>query len=144
MLRAAVANKTEVGLRAKAAMESGQLVTDDIVIGIIKDNLDRRDCKKGFVLDGFPRTMAQANALDEMLREKGTAIDSCVMLDVPDSVLEERITGRWIHKASGRSYHTKFAPPKVAGIDDVTGAPQNSFFLSLYHMIEYFTNLMQQ
>ena len=121
MLRAAMAAKTPVGLKAKAKINAGQLVDDQIVIDLIKDNLERRDCQKGFVLDGFPRTMAQATALDQMLREKGTAIDSCVMLDVPDGVLEERITGRWIHKPSGRSYHTKFAPPAVAGIDDVTG-----------------------
>lgn len=121
MLRAAVAAGTEMGRKAKAAMDAGGLVSDDIVVGIIKDNLSRPDCSKGFILDGFPRTIGQAEKLDELLKSKGKKIDQIVELNVPDSVLVERITGRWIHKPSGRSYHTKFNPPKVAGIDDVTG-----------------------
>jgi adenylate kinase len=123
MLRSAVAAKTELGLRAKEKMNAGKLVDDEIVVGLIKDNLNRSDCSKGFVLDGFPRTTVQAEALDTMLQEKGKKIDTVIALTVPDSILEERITGRWIHKASGRSYHTKFAPPKVAGLDDETGEP---------------------
>eukprot|EP00939_MAST-03C_sp_MAST-3C-sp1_P001774 g1774.t1 len=135
MLRAAVKAKTPVGLKAKAAMESGQLVTDEIVIGIITDRIKEPDCKNGFILDGFPRTLAQARALDNTLAKTGECVNCIVQLDVPDSVLVERICGRWIHKASGRSYHTKFAKPKsmkkdesgkiVAGtmLDDVTGEP---------------------
>ena len=121
MLRAAVKAQTEVGKRAQAKMAAGALVSDDIVIGIIQDNLSRADCAKGFVLDGFPRNVSQAKALDDMLAAQNTKIDAVIALKVPDEVLEARITGRWIHKASGRSYHTTFNPPKVAGIDDVTG-----------------------
>ena len=123
MLRAAVANKTPAGLAAKGKMDSGGLVSDDIVIGIIKDNLKRPDCRKGFVLDGFPRTVQQAEALDQMLKEDGTKLDKVVSLEVADELLVERITGRMIHKASGRSYHKKFNPPKVEGKDDATGEP---------------------
>merc|ERR1719419_2246818 len=90
--------------------------------GSIRHRADRIT-PKGFILDGYPRTVEQAKALDAMLAEKGRQIDDVVQLDVPDEVLTERITGRWIHKASGRSYHIKFNPPKVAGIDDVTGEP---------------------
>lgn len=142
MLRAAVQAGTDMGKRAKAAMNSGQLVADDIVIGIIRDNLDRPDCQKGFVLDGFPRTVEQAKAvsyiaarrlrwhlaslhhvarpqLDAMLQERNMNLDKVLHFDIPDSLLFERITGRWIHKESGRSYHVKFAPPKEEGKDDV-------------------------
>eukprot|EP00937_MAST-01D_sp_MAST-1D-sp2_P002163 g2163.t1 len=125
MLRAAVAAGTDAGKRAKAAMNSGALVTDDIVISIIKDAVKAPECNKGFILDGFPRTVVQAQALDKMLAEDGTAIDSVVNFSIPDSLLFDRITGRRIHKASGRSYHIsnpKFMP-KVAGKDDVTGEP---------------------
>merc|ERR1719276_826781 len=112
MLRAAVAAGTEVGKKAKAVMAAGGLVSDDIVVGIIRDRIKEDDCKYGFILDGFPRTLVQAKALDEMLAEEGAAVTKVVELSVPDGVLEERICGRWIHKKSGRSYHVKFAPPK--------------------------------
>jgi len=133
MLRAAVSAGTEVGKKAKAVMASGGLVSDDIVVGIIRDRIKQEDCKYGFILDGFPRTQVQAQALDAMLAEEGATVTRVVELSVPDSVLEERICGRWIHKKSGRSYHVKFAPPKgmvVGGDgkpvkesmkDDVTG-----------------------
>jgi len=112
MLRAAVAAKTEVGLKAAAVMKAGGLVSDDIVIGIIRERIREPDCKFGFILDGFPRTLVQAEALDKMLAEEGACVTKVVELQVPDEVLEERICGRWIHKKSGRSYHVKYAPPK--------------------------------
>mmetsp|Transcript_11970 Transcript_11970/g.17848 ORF Transcript_11970/g.17848 Transcript_11970/m.17848 type:complete len:319 (-) Transcript_11970:110-1066(-) len=117
MLRAAVAAKTEVGLKAKAVMAAGGLVSDDIVVGIIRDRIKEEDCKFGFILDGFPRTKVQAMALDKMLAEEGACVTKVVELQVPDEVLEERICGRWIHKASGRSYHVKYAPPKTMKVD---------------------------
>jgi len=104
-------------------MESGGLVSDDIVIGIIKDAIKAPECKKGFILDGFPRTVAQAQKLDEMLAESKTSLDAAATFEIPDAVLVERVEGRWIHPTSGRSYHTKFAPPKVSGKDDITGEP---------------------
>lgn len=112
MLREAVANGTPVGVRAKEAMESGKLVTDDIVIGIIRDRTAEPDCGAGFILDGFPRTIAQAKALDELLLTTGERVNLILAFDVPEEVLEERICGRWMHKGSGRSYHVKFCPPK--------------------------------
>ena len=112
MLRAAVAAQTEVGKKAQAVMKAGGLVSDDIVVAIIKDRIQEEDCKLGFILDGFPRTLKQAQALDAMLAEEGAVVSKVIELQVPDSVLEERICGRWIHKKSGRSYHVKYAPPK--------------------------------
>ena len=113
-----------MGKKANAVMESGGLVSDDIVIGIIKDNIKMPDCSNGFILDGFPRTVGQAEELDKMLvAEKVGSIASVIEFKVPDEVLVDRICGRWIHQASGRSYHEKFAPPKLPGIDDVTGEP---------------------
>lgn len=124
LLRAAVAAGTEMGAKAKAVMEAGGLVSDDIVVGIIKENIKSPECKKGFILDGFPRTVVQAEKLDEMLVEERVGkIDHVLEFKVPDEVLVERICGRLIHMASGRSYHTKFHPPKVAGKDDITGEP---------------------
>lgn len=113
MLREAVADKTDVGKKAEAVMKAGGLVGDDIVVGIIRDRIQHADCKFGFILDGFPRTLQQAQALDAMLAKEGAVVTKVVELDVPDSVLEERICGRWIHKGSGRSYHVKYAPPKT-------------------------------
>ena len=104
MLRAAVAQQSEVGLKAQAVMKAGGLVSDEIVVGIIKERIQQDDCKFGFILDGFPRTLEQSLALDEMLVEEGACVSKVVALHVPDEVLEERICGRWIHKASGRSY----------------------------------------
>ncbi|KAL4458463.1 hypothetical protein ABPG75_013328 [Micractinium tetrahymenae] len=123
MLRAAVAAKTPLGLEAKKAMEAGALVSDEIVVGLIEENIKRPECRTGFVLDGFPRTVVQAQKLEQMLQKKGQTIDRVLNFAVPDQLLVERITGRWVHPASGRSYHEKFAPPKVAGVDDVTGEP---------------------
>merc|ERR1711920_50500 len=116
----------------KKIMEEGGLVGDDIVVGIIKDRIAMPDCGGGFILDGFPRTVKQAEMLDELLSKTREKVDAVIELNVPDSILEERICGRWIHKASGRSYHTKFNPPKsLAGrtpsvetmLDDQTGEP---------------------
>uniref|UniRef100_A0A0C9RS15 adenylate kinase n=1 Tax=Wollemia nobilis TaxID=56998 RepID=A0A0C9RS15_9CONI len=123
MLRAAVAAKTPLGVKAKEAMDKGELVSDDLVVGIIDEAIKKPSCQKGFILDGFPRTVTQAQKLDEMLEKKGTKIDKVLDFAIDDSILEERITGRWMHPSSGRSYHTKFAPPKVPGVDDVTGEP---------------------
>ena len=135
MLRAAVAAQTEVGKKAQAVMKAGGLVSDEIVVGIIRDRIAQEDCKFGFILDGFPRTQVQAKALDKMLAEEGACVTKVIELQVPDEVLEERICGRWIHKKSGRSYHVKFAPPKSMKVgsdgkpvaesmkDDETGEP---------------------
>jgi adenylate kinase len=118
-----VAARSELGLKAKAAMESGALVSDDLVVGLIGEALGRPECARGFVLDGFPRTVAQARALDALLEARGKRLDAVLNFRVDDSVLVERVTGRLVHPASGRSYHDKFAPPKVAGRDDATGEP---------------------
>ncbi|CAI9275171.1 unnamed protein product [Lactuca saligna] len=123
MLRAAVAAKTPLGIKAKETMEKGELVSDDLVVGIIDEAMKKPSCQKGFILDGFPRTVAQAEKLDEMLQKQGSKIDKVLDFAIDDSILEERITGRWIHASSGRTYHTKFAPPKTPGVDDVTGEP---------------------
>jgi len=123
MLRAAVASGSEIGRKAKAIMDAGQLVPDEVVVGIIGEAIKRPDCRKGFVLDGFPRTVAQADALDKMLTAQKTKIDAVINFEIKDELLIERIAGRLTHTASGRSYHVKFAPPKVAGKDDVTGEP---------------------
>ncbi|GMJ05857.1 hypothetical protein HRI_004254900 [Hibiscus trionum] len=123
MLRAAVSAKTPLGIKAKEAMDKGELVSDDLVVGIIDEAMKKPSCQKGFILDGFPRTVGQAQKLDEMLERRGVKIDKVLDFAIVDSILEERITGRWIHPTSGRSYHTKFAPPKVPGVDDVTGEP---------------------
>ncbi|OAY32425.1 adenylate kinase 4 isoform X1 [Manihot esculenta] len=123
MLRAAVSAKTPLGIKAKEAMDKGELVSDDLVVGIIDEAMKKPSCEKGFILDGFPRTVVQAQKLDEMLQKQGTKIDKVLNFAIDDSILEERITGRWIHPSSGRTYHTKFAPPKVQGVDDVTGEP---------------------
>ncbi|XP_043723936.1 adenylate kinase 4-like [Telopea speciosissima] len=123
MLRAAVAAKTPLGIKAKEAMDKGQLVSDDLVVGIIDEAMKKPSCQKGFILDGFPRTVVQAEKLDEMLKKQGTKIDKVLNFAINDSLLEERITGRWVHPSSGRTYHTKYEPPRVPGVDDVTGEP---------------------
>ncbi|RUS28067.1 adenylate kinase-domain-containing protein [Jimgerdemannia flammicorona] len=124
MLRAAVASKTAMGLEAKKIMDAGGLVSDEIMVGMIKDNLENNpECQKGFILDGFPRTVIQAEKLDEMLNSKKQALSCAVELKIDDSLLVSRITGRLIHPTSGRSYHKEFNPPKVANKDDVTGEP---------------------
>eukprot|EP01025_Chloroclados_australasicus_P028807 TRINITY_DN28549_c0_g1_i2.p3 TRINITY_DN28549_c0_g1~~TRINITY_DN28549_c0_g1_i2.p3 ORF type:complete len:180 (-),score=24.67 TRINITY_DN28549_c0_g1_i2:323-802(-) len=104
-------------------MDAGALVSDEIVVGIIGDAIKKPECRNGFILDGFPRTLPQAQKLDDMLAVKGTGIDRVLNFEVPEEILVERVTGRWIHPASGRSYHEKFHPPKQPGVDDITGEP---------------------
>ena len=118
MLRAAVADQTPIGKKAEAVMKAGGLVSDEIVVGIIRERIQQDDCKLGFILDGFPRTLVQSKALDAMLAKEGATVTKVIELQVPDQVLEERICGRWIHKASGRSYHVKFKPPASMKTDD--------------------------
>lgn len=117
MLRAAVKAGTPLGIEAKKIMDAGGLVRDDIIIGLVKERIAAPDCKQGFLFDGFPRTIAQADAL----KDAGITLDYVIEIDVPDSVIVERISGRRIHPASGRTYHVRFNPPKVADKDDVTG-----------------------
>lgn len=124
MLRAAVAEGTELGQKAKALMDDGKLVSDDLVNSIVVEALNGDQCQSGFILDGYPRTVKQAEFLDDALKQNGgRKITHIVQLNVPDEELKERILGRLIHKPSGRSYHTKFSPPKEEGKDDVTGEP---------------------
>lgn len=122
MLRAAVAAGTEVGKRAKAVMDAGDLVTDEIVIGIISDRLDEPDVKGGVIFDGFPRTLAQADALTELLTEKGMALASVVEMRCDDEELVTRVTGRFTCGACGEGYHVKFKTPKTEGVCDKCGA----------------------
>jgi adenylate kinase len=117
MLRAAIKAGSELGTLAKSFMDSGKLVTDEIIIGLVKERITEDDCKNGFLLDGFPRTVPQADAL----KEAGVAIDAVIEIDVADSVIVERMSGRRAHLASGRTYHVVFNPPKVEGKDDVSG-----------------------
>ncbi|MHC3994480.1 adenylate kinase [Thiomicrolovo sp. ZZH C-3] len=117
MLRAAIKAGTELGKLAKSFMDAGKLVTDEIIIGLVKERITEDDCKNGFLLDGFPRTIAQADAL----KEAGVAIDAVIEIDVPDSEIVSRMSGRRAHLASGRTYHVVYNPPKVEGKDDITG-----------------------
>jgi adenylate kinase len=117
MLRSAIKAGTEMGKLAKKAMDAGQLVTDDIIIGLVKDRIKEDDCKNGYLLDGFPRTLAQADALTEAKIH----IDAVIEIDVPDEEIVKRMSGRRMHLASGRTYHTICNPPKVEGKDDETG-----------------------
>jgi adenylate kinase len=117
MLRAAISAGTELGKQAKAVMDAGQLVSDDLIIGLVKERIAQDDCKGGFLLDGFPRTIPQADAM----KENGIAIDYVIEFDVPDEVIVERMAGRRVHSGSGRVYHTVYNPPKEEGKDDVTG-----------------------
>ncbi|SFV60003.1 Adenylate kinase [hydrothermal vent metagenome] len=117
MLRAAIKAGTDMGKMAKAAMDSGQLVTDEIIIGLVKDRIAEDDCRNGYLLDGFPRTLPQADAVTSA----GIAIDAVIEIAVDDSVIVKRMSGRRAHLASGRTYHLEYNPPKVAGKDDATG-----------------------
>jgi adenylate kinase len=117
MLRAAVKAGTELGLAAKKVMDAGALVSDDIIIGLVKERIAQPDCANGFLFDGFPRTIPQAEAM----KNAGVKLDLVLEIDVPDEAIIERMSGRRVHAASGRTYHVKFNPPKVAGKDDVTG-----------------------
>ena len=119
MLRAAVKAGSPLGMQVKSVMESGGLVTDDIIIALIKDRITQPDCSKGFLFDGFPRTIPQAQALVDA----GVDIDVVLEIDVPDSEIVRRLSGRRVHQGSGRIYHIDNKPPKVAGVDDVTGEP---------------------
>lgn len=117
MLRAAVKAGTPLGIEAKKIMDAGGLVRDDIIINLVKERLLADDCKSGYLFDGFPRTIPQAEAM----KEAGVAIDFVLEIDVPDSEIVTRMSGRRVHVASGRTYHVKFNPPKAEGLDDVTG-----------------------
>jgi adenylate kinase len=119
MLRAAVKAGTALGLAARQIMDAGGLVGDDIIISMVKERLTQPDCAKGFLFDGFPRTLPQADAM----KAAQVHLDAVIEIDVPDEVVRERVTGRRVHGASGRVYHVKYNPPKVAGQDDVTGEP---------------------
>ncbi len=117
MLRAAVKAGTPLGIEAKKVMDAGGLVSDDIIIGLVKDRLKQPDCANGYLFDGFPRTIPQADAM----KEAGVSIDYVLEIDVPDEEIIERMSGRRVHLTSGRTYHVKFNPPKAEGKDDVTG-----------------------
>jgi adenylate kinase len=119
MLRAAVKAGTELGKEAKGYMDAGALVPDGVIIGLVKERIQAADCERGFLFDGFPRTIPQADAM----KEAGVAIDAVVDIDVPDDEIIRRMSGRRVHLASGRTYHVVFNPPKMEGKDDATGEP---------------------
>jgi adenylate kinase len=119
MLRAAVKAGTPLGIAAKRVMDSGQLVSDEIIIGLVKERLKEADCRNGYLFDGFPRTIPQAEAM----RSSGVDLDFVLEIDVDHDEIIQRLSGRRVHPASGRNYHVKFKPPKVSGKDDVTGDP---------------------
>ncbi|KAA0911454.1 adenylate kinase [Pusillimonas sp. ANT_WB101] len=119
MLRAAVKAQTPLGIEAKKIMDAGGLVSDEIIIGLVKDRLTQPDCEQGYLFDGFPRTIPQADAL----KEAGIKLDYVIEIVVPEENIIERMSGRRVHPASGRSYHVKFNPPKTPDVDDITGEP---------------------
>ena len=119
MLRSAVKDGTELGIMAKKIMDAGGLVSDDIIINLVKERITQADCRKGFLFDGFPRTIPQADAM----KAAGVQIDYVVEIDVDDAEIVKRMSGRRVHPASGRTYHIDFNPPKVEGKDDVTAEP---------------------
>lgn len=119
MLRQAIKDGTELGIKAKSIMDSGGLVSDEIVIGLVKERLKKDDCKNGYLFDGFPRTIAQADSL----KSAGIKIDYVVEIDVPSEEIIKRMSGRRVHLTSGRTYHIVYNPPKVEGLDDVTKEP---------------------
>ncbi|HAY45360.1 MAG TPA: adenylate kinase [Gammaproteobacteria bacterium] len=151
MLRAAVRAGTELGKQAQEIMDSGGLVSDDIIIGLIKERLSQQDCNDGYLLDGFPRTIPQADAM----KENGISVDHVIEISVDDDEIIRRISGRRVHPGSGRTYHIEFNPPKLSDIDDVSGEPliqreddQEATIrkrLSIYHdqtepLIQYYSN----
>lgn len=117
MLRAAIKEGTELGKEAKKVMDAGQLVSDELIIGLVKERIAKEDCINGFLLDGFPRTIPQADAM----KDAGIKVDHCLEFDVPDEVIVDRMSGRRVHPGSGRVYHLVYNPPKVEGKDDETG-----------------------
>ncbi len=119
MLRAAVKEGSALGLKAKEYMDTGKLVPDDVIIGLVKERIQQPDCEKGFLFDGFPRTIPQADAM----KEAGVQIQAVVDIDVPDAEIIKRMSGRRVHLASGRTYHVQFNPPRQEGKDDETGEP---------------------
>ena len=121
MLRAAISNGTEIGVEAKSIVDKGELVSDEIVIGIVRERIFSKECERGYMLDGFPRTLAQAEKLDQILSDRNQKIDIVIRLCVPDDILVRRIAGRRFHIKSGRSYNIEFNPPKIEGKDDITG-----------------------
>ncbi|MCD2171713.1 adenylate kinase [Rhizobium sp. C4] len=124
MLRAAVKAGTEVGKRAKALMDAGSLVNDDVVIGIVSERIDQPDCAKGFILDGFPRTLVQADATEKMLSSKGMKLDVVIEMQVDDSVLVDRVSGRYTCASCGTGYHDRLQKPKVEGVCDKCGSTE--------------------
>ncbi len=123
MLRAAVKAGTPLGVEAKKVMDAGGLVSDDIILGLIQERIAESDCKNGFLLDGFPRTIIQAEGLDALLVTMGAGIDHVVEIAVDDEEIVKRMSGRRVHPGSGRTYHIEFNPPIKEGVDDVTGEP---------------------
>lgn len=121
MFRQAIKDETELGLKAKTFMDKGELVPDEVTIGIVRERLSKEDCKNGFLLDGFPRTHAQAESLEELLFEMGKKIDYCIYIEVDMNVLKERLSGRRICKSCGATFHTVFNPPKVENVCDKCG-----------------------
>ena len=121
MLRAAISKGTEIGMQAKSIIDKGELVSDELVIGIVRDRIFSTECECGYMLDGFPRTLTQAEKLDQILSDRNQKIDVVFRLCVPDDVAIRRIAGRRFHITSGRSYNMEFNPPKIEGRDDITG-----------------------
>ena len=121
MLRAAISKGTEIGVEAKSIIDKGELVSDEIVIGIVRERIFSKECERGYMLDGFPRTLAQAEKLNQILSDRNQKIDVVIRLCVPEDILVRRIAGRRFHIKSGRSYNIEFNPPKIEGKDDITG-----------------------
>ena len=155
MLRAAIKEGTELGQKAKQVMDEGKLVSDDIMIGLVQERVSQQDCRNGFLLDGFPRTIPQADGM----HEAGIEIDYVLEFDVPDDVIVERMAGRRVHPGSGRVYHVTYNPPEEAGKDDITGEDlivrdddkeeTVRYRLSVYHdqtkpLVDYYQNLADQ